>query len=184
MTEVFALRARPLLALVAVVAATAAVLAAHAAARPAARATVQIRTTALGPILVDASGRTLYLFEADKGKKSACYGKCAALWPPLVTTGAPRAGSGAKAALLGTTKRHDGSLQVTYAGHPLYLFLKDKHAGQTSGENKDAFGAEWYALSAAGRKVEPHGKSPAPTTTSAATTTAPAATGGGYGYGR
>jgi predicted lipoprotein with Yx(FWY)xxD motif len=185
MTHDLAIRPRPLLAIVAVLAAlAAAAVAAHATAAPAARATVHLRTTALGPILVDARGHSLYLFEADKGPKSTCYGKCATFWPPLITTAAPRAAKGVEASLLGTTKRRHGRLQVTYRGHPLYTFLKDTRAGQTAGENLDFFGGEWYVLSAAGRKVEPHGKSPAPTTTSAATTTAPAATGGGYGYGR
>jgi len=158
---------------------------------PAARATVQVRATSLGKILADARGHTLYLFTADKGKASACNSKaCLATWPPLTTTGAPLAGTGAKASLLGTTKRKDGRMQVTYAGHPLYFFVADKKAGQTAGENIDHFGGEWYAVSAAGRKVEPAGGT---TTTPGTTTTTPAPPptttgttggggGGGYGY--
>jgi predicted lipoprotein with Yx(FWY)xxD motif len=151
---------------------------------PAARATVQVRATSLGKTLADARGHTLYLFTADKGKASACNSSaCVQAWPPLTTTAAPKAGSGAKASLLGTVKRKDGRLQVTYAGHPLYFFFKDTKAGQTSGENLDFFGGEWYAVSAAGKKVEPHGGGTTTTTTPTPTTTTPTSTGGGGGYG-
>jgi predicted lipoprotein with Yx(FWY)xxD motif len=153
---------------------------------PAARATVQVRTTSLGKILTDARGHTLYLFTADKGKASACNSSaCVKAWPPLTTTGTAKAGSGAKASLLGTTKRKDGRLQVTYAGHPLYFFFKDAKAGQTSGENLDFFGGEWYAVSAAGKKVEPAGGTTTTTTTTPTPTTTTGSTGGGgggYGY--
>jgi predicted lipoprotein with Yx(FWY)xxD motif len=108
----------------------------------------------LGQILVDARGRSLYLFEKDKGGTSACYGGCAGVWPPLLTHGKPVAVRGAKESRLGTTRRKDGTLQVTYRGHPLYLFSGDRKAGQTSGQNVDEFGAEWYVLSTAGVKVE------------------------------
>jgi predicted lipoprotein with Yx(FWY)xxD motif len=108
----------------------------------------------LGRILVDGRGRTLYLFEKDKHGTSACTGQCAGYWPPLIVSGKPLATAGAKAALLGTTKRGDGRLQLTYNHHPLYTFVKDTSKGQTNGEELDAFGAEWYALSAAGAKVE------------------------------
>ena len=117
------------------------------------RAVVSTRTTKLGRILVDARGRTLYLFARDHGGKSSCNGQCAAFWPPLITHGTPRVSGGAKASLIGTTRRADGQLQVTYNHQPLYTFVKDTKAGQTNGEEVNAFGAEWYALSAAGRKV-------------------------------
>jgi len=117
-------------------------------------ATVAIAKTGLGGVLVNARGRTLYLFEKDKRGRSACAGSCAAAWPPLITSGKPRAGAGVKSALLGTTKRADGRLQVTYNHHPLYTFIKDTRKGQTTGENVYAFGAEWYAVSAAGSAVE------------------------------
>ena len=100
------------------------VLAAAAFAAPN-TSTISLRTTAVGKVLVAANGRTLYLFTADKGKKSTCYGQCAGYWPPLFA-GKPRVGAGLKAAMLGTTKRRDGKLQVTYAGHPLYFFVQDK----------------------------------------------------------
>lgn len=117
-------------------------------------AKVAVASSALGRVLVDGRGRTLYLFAKDKHGKSACAGKCAGFWPPLFTSGKPLASAGAKASLLGTAKRADGRLQVTYNHHPLYTFVKDTRKGQTNGEEVNAFGAEWYAVSPAGAKVE------------------------------
>ncbi len=145
-------------------------------------AVVKLRATGLGKVLVDVRGYTLYMFEADKGARSACYGKCASFWPPLLATGRPKAGSGVKASLLGTTKRKDGKLQVTYRGHPLYRFALDKRPGQTSGEGLDEFGGRWYAISAAGAKVEPKGETSQPPSTGKTTTTPGYGNGGGYGY--
>jgi predicted lipoprotein with Yx(FWY)xxD motif len=119
---------------------------------------VSIETSRLGRILVNGQGRTLYLFEKDRNGKSACAGKCATFWPPLIATGKPRATGGAKSSLLGTTRRSDGRLQVTYDHHPLYRFVKDVKRGQTNGEGVDAFGAEWYVVSPAGSKIEKHGQ--------------------------
>jgi predicted lipoprotein with Yx(FWY)xxD motif len=116
-------------------------------------ATVSTAKTGLGRILVNSSGRTLYLFEKDRNGMSACTGQCASFWPPLMTKGKPRAIAGAKASLLGTTKRANGGLQVTYNHHPLYMFAEDTKKGQTKGEGMNAFGAKWYALSTAGAKV-------------------------------
>jgi predicted lipoprotein with Yx(FWY)xxD motif len=116
-------------------------------------AIVSTAKTSLGRILVNSSGHTLYLFGKDKNGKSSCSGMCASFWPPLITTGKPRAGTGAKASLLGTTKRADGRLQVTYNHHPLYTFKKDTKKGQTNGEGLSAFGAKWYAVSLAGARV-------------------------------
>ncbi len=116
-------------------------------------AMVSTAKTSLGRILVNSSGRTLYLFGKDKNGKSSCSGMCASFWPPLITTGKPRAGTGAKASLLGTTKRADGRMQVTYNHHPLYTFKKDTKKGQTNGEGLSAFGATWYAVSPAGARV-------------------------------
>ena len=125
------------------------------ASRSAARAsTVATARSGLGRIIVDGRGRTLYLFEKDKQGRSACYGSCAKFWPPLLTRGKPAAGRGAKASLLGKTRRSDGSEQVTYAGHPLYRFLEDTKPGQTKGEGSQAFGAGWDALSPRGKKIE------------------------------
>jgi predicted lipoprotein with Yx(FWY)xxD motif len=118
---------------------------------------VSTARTSLGRILVDARGHTLYLFEKDKNGKSACSGACAGAWPPLIATAKPRAAAGAVSSRLGTTKRADGRLQMTYNHHPLYTFVKDTKKGQANGEGLNAFGAEWYALSAAGAKVEKPG---------------------------
>jgi predicted lipoprotein with Yx(FWY)xxD motif len=118
-------------------------------------ALVALRTTALGNVLVDARGHTLYLFEKDKHGRSACYGACATYWPPLSSTAKPRPGRGVHASLLGLSKRTDGKRQVTYAGHPLYTFIADKKAGQTTGEGLNNFGAAWDAVAASGRAVEP-----------------------------
>lgn len=118
-------------------------------------AKVSLRSTSLGHVLVDARGHTLYLFMADHGKKSACYGQCAAFWPPLLSGAAPAAGTGVKASLLSTSKRKDGTLQVVYAGHPLYLFSLDKSAGQVKGEGFNHFGGKWYVVSASGTKILP-----------------------------
>jgi predicted lipoprotein with Yx(FWY)xxD motif len=115
---------------------------------------VSTASTGLGRILVDSSGHTLYLFENDRKDKSACAGMCASFWPPLVAAGKPLPGSGAKASLLGTTRRADGRMQVTYNRHPLYTFVKDTKKGQTNGEGLSAFGAKWNAVSPAGTKIE------------------------------
>jgi predicted lipoprotein with Yx(FWY)xxD motif len=115
-------------------------------------AVVKTHKTSLGVILVDTRGRTLYMFTKDKRNKSSCSGQCATFWPPLTTRGKPVAGPGAKASLLGTTKRSDGHMQVTYEGHPLYRFAQDAKAGQTNGEGLNAFGAKWYAVSPSGRR--------------------------------
>jgi predicted lipoprotein with Yx(FWY)xxD motif len=119
---------------------------------------VSTAKTSLGRILVDSRGRTLYLFEKDRKGKSACAGKCATFWPPLITSGKARVTEGARASLVGTTRRADGRLQVTYNHHPLYRFVKDTKKGQTNGEGLDAFGAEWDAVSPAGTKVEKHSR--------------------------
>jgi len=115
--------------------------------------TVSVANTGLGRVLVDGKGHTLYLFEKDKRGKSACAGQCAASWPPLIASGKPLAGAGARLALLGSIRRGDGRLQVTYNRHPLYTFVFDRKKGQTSGEELDSFGGEWYAIGAAGSKV-------------------------------
>ena len=117
---------------------------------------VSTAKTGLGRILVDSKGRTLYLFGKDSKGKSTCSGKCATFWPPLITSGKPRAAGGAKASLIGTTKRADGRLQVTYKHHPLYRFAMDTKKGQTHGEGIDAFGGHWYVVSPAGAAIK-HG---------------------------
>ena len=117
-------------------------------------ATVGIAANAkLGQILVDGNGRTLYLFEADKGMSSTCYGPCATYWPPLLTSGRPQAGSGVNASLLGTTKRSDGTTEVTYAGHPLYYVVTDHNPGDASGQRVNNFGAPWDVVGPAGTPI-------------------------------
>jgi predicted lipoprotein with Yx(FWY)xxD motif len=107
-----------------------------------------------GPILVDDKGNTLYLFAADKSTASTCTGACAEAWPPVTTTGGkPTVGSGLTDSLVGTTKRSDGSTEVTYAGHPLYYFAGDKKAGQANGQNLNNFGAKWYVVAPNGTSV-------------------------------
>lgn len=107
----------------------------------------------LGRIIVDSQGLTLYDFHKDKGTKSACYGACAQVWPPLITEGKPQAGEGAMASKLGTAKRSDGTLQVTYAGHPLYTYTADTKPGDTKGNDFSSFGAQWYALLPSGEEA-------------------------------
>jgi len=134
--------------------ATALVHVGTSSAAPARGPVVSTATTGLGRTLVNAQGRTLYLFQKDKQGRSACSGACATNWPPLIAAAKPVAGSGVKASLLGTTKRADGRMQVTYNHHPLYLFVQDTKKGQTSGEGLNAFGAHWYAVSPAGAALK------------------------------
>ncbi len=107
----------------------------------------------LGQIL-DAGSKhmTVYLFEADKGGKSTCAGACATAWPPV--TGDGKAIAGAIGADLGTITRPDGTTQVTYKGHPLYFFIKDKDSGDAYGAGSKAFGASWYVLKPNGSKID------------------------------
>ena len=116
-------------------------------------ATVAVAKTRIGRILVDSKGITLYDFVTDKGGVSGCYGACAALWPPLITKGKPHAGPGVRASLLGTTKRKDGKLEVTYNHHPLYYFVTDRKPGQTTGQGVNQFGGPWWVLSPAGKEI-------------------------------
>jgi len=140
------------LAAATVLAAVAATLALAAGSQSGA-ARVQIAKTRLGRILVDSKGITLYDFPPDKGTTSVCYGACAALWPPLITKGKPIAGPGVRASLLGTTKRKDGKLEVTYNGHPLYYFVSDRKPGQVTGQGLNQFGGPWWVLSPTGREI-------------------------------
>jgi predicted lipoprotein with Yx(FWY)xxD motif len=133
---------------------------------------IKIAKTSLGRVLVDGSGKTLYLFAADKRGASACSGPCAAYWPPLIAGTKAVAGAGVRASLLGTTMRAGGKLQVTYKGHPLYRFQLDAKPGQTNGEGMNGFGGLWWAVSPTGAAVK-HGAS------TTATPTPPAD--GGYG---
>lgn len=119
-------------------------------AAPASAATISVASSKLGQILVGGSGRTVYRFEADKGTTSSCYNACAKEWPPVLTSGQPLAGPGATAALLGTTARNDGTVEVTYAGHPLYYFVADTQASDTNGQGVNDSGGLWFVLSPSG----------------------------------
>ena len=131
-----------------------------------ASATIGVANTNLGSILVNSAGRTLYLFKADSGSMSACTGACASAWPPLLATVTPTAGTGLTASKLATITRSGGSHQVTYNGHPVYLYVGDKKAGEVNGQGVTAFGAAWFALTPAGNQIS----------------TQPTTSGGGYGY--
>jgi predicted lipoprotein with Yx(FWY)xxD motif len=113
-------------------------------------AVVNVSSTLIGELLVDAQGHTLYVYSPDRKNTSTCYGQCASFWPPLLTKARPVAGAGAKASLLGTTKRKDGTLQVTYAGHPLYRFAKDVDAGDLNGQD---FEDVWHVIGPAGKRI-------------------------------
>lgn len=134
------------------------------------RAKVLVRVTSVGGVLSDSHGHTLYSYAADKARKSTCYTACAAAWPPLLTVAKPLAGLGVRGSLLGTTRRTDGKLQVTYAGHPLYVFAAERKAGQLDGQGYEG---KWWALDASGAKVT---RMPEQQSTTPPTTTA------GYGY--
>ncbi len=136
-----------------------------------ASATVGVANSSLGSILVNSTGRTLYLFKADSGTRSACTGACATAWPPLLATGKPTSGSGLTASELGTITRSGGKHQVTYNGHPLYLFIKDTKPGQTNGQGVTAFGAAWFALTPSGNQAS-----------SPASSSSGGGSGGGSGY--
>ncbi len=120
-------------------------------ATPSGPAMVSVANGSLGSYLVDAKGMTLYILSKDSPGTSTCTGACAALWPPLLTAGAPQAGSGVDASKLGTLTRADGTTQVTYNGWPLYDFSKDTKPGDTTGQN---FKNVWYVISPAGDPIK------------------------------
>ena len=103
-----------------------------------------------GPMLFDRTGQAIYLFDKERSSRPECYGACAEAWPPVLTTGAPRAVGDTRATLLGTTKRSDGGLQVTYSGHPLYFYA---HEGkfQVLCHDIEEFGGVWLVVQPDGR---------------------------------
>jgi predicted lipoprotein with Yx(FWY)xxD motif len=119
-------------------------------------AKVQVRSTKLGKILVNASGFTLYRFTSDPRNKNTCLlvSECSQTWPPFTTTGRPIAGTGAKASLLSTIRLPNGRKQVTYAGHPLYLYAPASERGETGYVGQMSFGGNWDAVNAAGKLVK------------------------------
>ena len=113
-------------------------------------ATVKTAQTGIGTVLVDADGKTLYLYASDQGTTSAVPANILAAWPPLTVTGTPVAGEGVDKAKLATAQQPDGQTYVTYNGHPLYRFSGDGSAGQTTGHK---LGNVWYAVTAAGEQA-------------------------------
>jgi predicted lipoprotein with Yx(FWY)xxD motif len=116
-------------------------------------ATVKVMKTEYGNVLGDGRGRALYLFTRDRSPLSRCDRECAVRWPPFLTAGTPAAGSGAAAKLVGTTRRRDGSTQVTYRGHPLYYYIGDHHPGQVLCQAVEEFGGHWYVVTRRGSAV-------------------------------
>ena len=108
-------------------------------------------------ILVDGNGMTLYLFEKDTNGKSECSGECASVWTPDTTTAPPKTSGAVDASKLGTTKRSDGTTQVTYDNHPLYYYEDDHKAGDINGKGSKEFGAEWYPVQPSGDTAEGKG---------------------------
>jgi predicted lipoprotein with Yx(FWY)xxD motif len=139
-------------------------------------------------VLVDSEGFTVYSFDKDSGTMSSCYGACAEAWPPVTTEGGPVKGEGAMSSKLGTTKRKDGTSQVTYEGHPLYTFVEDGTPGEDNGNGVSAFGAEWHALDGTGTAVaastggEGSAGGEGESTTPAPTESGSESSGGAYGY--
>jgi predicted lipoprotein with Yx(FWY)xxD motif len=122
---------------------------ARASARPG--KVVKAVSSAYGKVIADRRGEAFYLFGKDR-RKSSCYGACARAWPPVITKGQPRAGKGVKARLLGTTRRKDGKLQVTYRGHPLYYYVEDS-PGRILCQNVSEFGGLWLVVKPNGNPV-------------------------------
>jgi predicted lipoprotein with Yx(FWY)xxD motif len=122
------------------------------------RASVAVARTRLGRILVDARGRTLYLFTKDRNGRSACTGRCTRVWPPAIVSGRPTAGSGVAKRLLRTRRRPDGSRQLVYNGHPLYTLTADTAAGDIEGQG---FEGTWFVVSPGGRGVGARNAAPA-----------------------
>jgi predicted lipoprotein with Yx(FWY)xxD motif len=134
---------------------------------------VSVKLTSVGKVLVDANGRTLYLFAADTANVSKLSAAGQAVWPPFTAATPPKATGRASASQIGTVT---GSNQVTYNGHPLYYFVGDKSPGQANGEGLNEFGARWYALSSAGAAVtSPPKAAPASSSTGASSSSS-------YGY--
>ena len=156
MNKIHALTATLLLVAAALVAAILGDTSSAAAQKAPKGALISVHKTALGRVLVDGRGHTLYLFEKDKKGMSSCNGACTAYWPAVISAAKPRAGAGVRASLLGRTSRADGRRQVTFAGHPLYTFVGDTKAGQTTGEGLTDFGAAWDAVAPNGQSIEPN----------------------------
>lgn len=134
---------------------------------------VRTADTSLGTVVVDGSGRTLYLFAKDTGPKSTCSSSCAVNWPPFTASSTPKAGGDVQASALSLVKRGDGKRQVAIDGHPLYFFAGDQSAGQLNGQGMSAFGANWYIVSPSGKSI---------TGSASSSSSSGSSTRGGYGY--
>jgi predicted lipoprotein with Yx(FWY)xxD motif len=147
----------PLVGLIVVVVVAVAGIAATAEAAPGVAARLSVRSSVYGKVLFGPSGKVVYVFGADRGSTSRCYGVCAKAWPPLLTTAAPLAGAGVEAKLLGTTKRKNGALQVTYNGHPLYHYEGDK-VGKIMCQHANMHGGLWLIIKPNGQPNMAKGK--------------------------
>ena len=107
-----------------------------------------------GTMLFDRSGQAIYLFDKEEGPRAECYGACAADWPPVLTDGEPQGIRGARAGLLGTTERRDGSLQVTYGGHPLYFYAHED-PWQVLCHDFVEYGGTWFVVQPDGDAAPP-----------------------------
>jgi predicted lipoprotein with Yx(FWY)xxD motif len=114
---------------------------------------VRTHSSRYGRILTDGGGRTLYVFTRETSARSRCYGQCAKAWPPLLARGKPGAGRGARARLVGVTRRRDGSVQVTYRGHPLYYYVGDRRPGDVLCQNVVEYGGTWLVADGAGQPI-------------------------------
>ena len=123
---------------------------------------VGVRSTSLGPTLVDANGRTLYLFEGDRPDVSRLSAAGQAIWPPFRPAGTVKATNGTESAALGAITSPGGGRQVTYHGHPLYYYVGDSKPGSTRGQRLNQFGALWYVLGPGGSAVTTAGQAPVP----------------------
>ena len=114
-------------------------------------ATITLGNSPYGSMLFDSSKRAIYIFEKDPRGQTACYGECAEAWPPVYTDGTPQAGKGVKDSLLGTVKRRDGRMQVTYAGKPLYLYAHEG-PGEVRCHNVNLNGGLWWVVGPDGKR--------------------------------
>ena len=137
-------------------------------------ASISVTKTSLGNTLVDANGRVLYLFEADKRDQSTLSAAGQVIWPPLTAAIKPAAGGGVRESEITLIKGAGGGSQVAYNGHPLYYYVGDHGPGQTTGQGLNQFGALWYVLSPAGTAIASAPATPAPSSGSSS--------GNGYGY--
>lgn len=170
----FGLVAALIAAVVVVIVATSGGVAKTAPPSVAAASTISVKQTSLGNTLVDANGRALYLFEADKRDQSTLSAAGQAVWPPLTATSKPGAAGGVSASQITLIKGAGGSSQVAYNGHPLYYYVGDGGPGQTKGQGLNEFGALWYVLAPSGTAITSAPATPAPATSSSSSS--------GYGY--